>query len=347
MSTPRTNGSPEREQLGATNNTGEGITTGSQHIRLDTLAALQHLPADQLHLLVILDRLGTPMFLSRPGGREFIPPRAWQEMGPDGNRERLAYWHPGIAVCGRLSTASFAVVDVDTKNSGVIADAERFLRFAGVTPWCTVATPSGGRHYYLPADPAAKDYPADAHRYMPGLPGVEFYGRAHFLFLPGTLRPRYSMRGYEIIAGDESAARGDAAPLWALLARLDAARRRPEPPVSPRAPRPRFGPMAGQAGDRARRYTEKVLDGETETLAATGKGGRNGACYLAALKLGSRTLLTLDEVSARLEDACRVNGLLSEDGLHSVRQTIRSGFETGRRDPRPTPANSNDEGRAA
>jgi hypothetical protein len=309
------------------------------HLR--TLPSLSCLPADQLRLLAILDQLGTPLWFARQGGKEFLPPCGWQHLDATGNRERLAHWHPGMALCGRLSPATFGVLDLDTKNGGEIPDAERFLDLAGITPWCVVATPSGGRHYYLPAHPDARDYPAGRDRHFPGLPGAEFYGRTHFLFLPGTSRPKYQGRGYRIISGDEHLARADSGPLWSALARLDAARRQSVAPSSASRHRPYSGPLAGQGGaSRAELYATTVLQGEAEKVAATTKGYRSNALYHAALKSGSRTLLTLDQVTDALTDASRVNGHLDDDGAYEITATIRSGFEAGRRNPWPTPANT-------
>jgi hypothetical protein len=348
---PSTNSTPGLREAGGTDNSGQRATDNRipattdrpwPRDRLSGIASLSCLTAPTTTLLDLLDGLGTPMWCALPGGKEFLPPRGWQHLDATGNRERMSAWRPGMALCGRLSTSTFGLVDVDTKNGATLADAERFCAMVGVAPWCTIRTPSGGWHLYVPAHPDARDYPADGSRHFPGLPGVEFYGRAHFAYLPGTSRPKYDGAGYEITGGDPTAARGDSGPLWAVLARLDAARRQTPPPRRD-SPRAVSRPLAGQEGGRAQRYTDTVLHSEMETLSATAEGGRNMALFTACLKLGSRTLLPLDEVERACLDACRVNGLLGDDGAHAVCQTIRSGFERGRRDPRPTPANTPEE----
>ena len=347
---PQVNSAPGLRETGGTDNSNsQGITDNRisataerpwPRDRLSGIDSLSCLPTPTTTLLSLLDGLGTPMWCALPGGKEFLPPRGWQHLDATGNRERMSAWRPGMALCGRLAPSTFGLVDVDTKNGATLADAERFCAMVGVAPWCTIRTPSGGWHLYVPAHPDARDYPADGSRHFPGLPGVEFYGRAHFAYLPGTSRPKYEGRGYEITGGDPTATRGDSGPLWAVLARLDAARRKTVPPVRRDRHRAVSRPLAGQEGARAQRYTDTVLHGEMETLAATAEGGRNLALFTACLKLGSRTLLPLEDVERACLDACRINGLLGDDGAHAVCQTIRSGFETGRRDPRSTPANT-------
>lgn len=76
-----------------------------------------------------------------------------------------------------------------------------------------------------------------------------------------------------------------------------------------------------------------ALEDECQQLASMPRGsGRNAALNKAAYKLGR--LVGADElprhmVESELESACRANGLTADDGLASVRRTIRSGLGRG------------------
>jgi bifunctional DNA primase/polymerase-like protein len=84
-------------------------------------------------------------------------------------------------------------------------------------------------------------------------------------------------------------------------------------------------------------YGQAALDREIADLAAAAPGTRNhqlnrAAFALAQLVAGAE--LERDQVVERLLDACTRNGLVKDDGLHSVRLTMRSAFHAGLRQPR-------------
>jgi putative DNA primase/helicase len=93
--------------------------------------------------------------------------------------------------------------------------------------------------------------------------------------------------------------------------------------------------------DPARRaYCEAALADETKRVATTGRGGRNDQLNVAALKLGQLVAgewLDWGRVERSLEDAAHANRLVRDDGLESVRATIRSGLAAGMREPRDPP----------
>ncbi|GGB62978.1 hypothetical protein GCM10011316_38590 [Roseibium aquae] len=87
---------------------------------------------------------------------------------------------------------------------------------------------------------------------------------------------------------------------------------------------------------RGRKWAQKALRSECETVAKTLSGGRNDALNIAAVKLGHKIAagyLTRSEVEEALEQAASDCGLLHDDGLSAVRATIKSGLEAGLRDP--------------
>lgn len=115
-------------------------------------------------------------------------------------------------------------------------------------------------------------------------------------------------------------------PLWLLKLAID-------PPPPPKVDRK---PLRRDTADRVARYVEKALDGEVGRVTGT-KSGRNVQLFKSAANLGQLVgagvlpqNIAEDELY-RAADAC---GLVSEDGPHSVRQTIASGMRRGMQNPR-------------
>ncbi len=87
-------------------------------------------------------------------------------------------------------------------------------------------------------------------------------------------------------------------------------------------------------------YAEGAFRDEIEGLARTTTGERNNRLNIAALKLGEFVAAdALDEQRVRLAllDACRVNGLVDDDGERTVLATIESGMSKGLKQPRAIP----------
>jgi hypothetical protein len=84
-------------------------------------------------------------------------------------------------------------------------------------------------------------------------------------------------------------------------------------------------------------YAHAALQNEISRLAGTASGSRNHAlnrttfCLFQLVGAGK---LDRAETEARLIHACQANGLIADDGLASVRQTIRSASNAGLRNPR-------------
>lgn len=110
----------------------------------------------------------------------------------------------------------------------------------------------------------------------------------------------------------------------AALARAADLYRPPAPPA----------PVATEPTEiaHADRYVRAALEGEYADVSSCASGGRNQRLYESALKLG-RFLATSQATASDLEDtllrAADANGLLAEDGEHSVLATIRSGLRNG------------------
>lgn len=88
--------------------------------------------------------------------------------------------------------------------------------------------------------------------------------------------------------------------------------------------------------DAIRKHVEAALDGEL-ARARSHKGNRNNDLNAAAVSLGKLIpggFLNEAEVRGLLEQEAVNNGLVKDDGLHTVRATIDSGIEYGKRNPR-------------
>jgi hypothetical protein len=111
---------------------------------------------------------------------------------------------------------------------------------------------------------------------------------------------------------------------------------KPDRPVTGK-PSPHCKPVDDPAG---RAYVEAALADEVKRVATAFAGGRNDTLNTAALKLGQLVAggwLDQSRVERSLEDAAAANGLGRDDGLKSIRDTIKSGLKAGARDPRDPP----------
>jgi Protein of unknown function (DUF3987)/Bifunctional DNA primase/polymerase, N-terminal len=96
--------------------------------------------------------------------------------------------------------------------------------------------------------------------------------------------------------------------------------------------KPNGGGDHHQTGNREARYAEAALRNCAAELAAQQKPGRNNLLNVCALKMGAmaaRGWISRPAVADALYSACRVNGLVQEDGDDSVQKTLASGFEAG------------------
>ena len=136
-----------------------------------------------------LVRVGVAVFTASPGGTEFARPPGWSRTDPAQASLTLARWRPPDALCAVLG-GPVAVVDVDTRNGGDVDAVRGLLVWLGVVIFADVATPGGGRHFYVAGHP---DLPT-AHNLV-GFPGVDLQSFGSNVFLPGTNRPKYDGAG--------------------------------------------------------------------------------------------------------------------------------------------------------
>lgn len=125
--------------------------------------------------------------------------------------------------------------------------------------------------------------------------------------------------------------------LAALTARAEAmAPKREERPEPERPRSTSSAPRSNETGARA--WAAAALDGKAAELASLGEGGRNHALNASAYSMGTmiaRGWIDEPTVRAKLEDACRANGLWKDDGPFGVRATMTSGLRSGMANPHP------------
>lgn len=289
--------------------------------------------SDTFDFALALDRLGVAIFTASPVGLvdEFIHPPAWSSMTPDENADRIARYSSGDAVCGVMG-GLVAVVDVDPRNGGDIEAVRQLLAALSVRIFAEVATPGEGRHFYIAGHPDL----ATAHK-LTGYPGVDVLSFSSNVFLPGTRRPKYDGRGYEIVSNNLAALADGGDPdgaeqftAWVADHRPKAASFTPAPPWNGTPP------DARQAA-----YLTATLSNHKERISALAPdSGRNVALFNSAMSCGNYIAgAGMDETEAigALTDAATACGLLRDDGARSVQATIRSGLGNGRTRPRAVP----------
>ncbi len=96
-----------------------------------------------------------------------------------------------------------AAVDVDPPNGGDIEAVRDVLARLNVRIFAEVATPSGGRHFYVAGHPQLSVvHSSVANEKLPGYPGVDIPSLGCNVSLPGTRRSKYGGRGYWIVFDD-------------------------------------------------------------------------------------------------------------------------------------------------
>lgn len=131
---------------------------------------------------------GVPVFVAKPvplnwtGRTEFFYPDDWPYL--DANERHLEGWKPSYAVCA-VTGIEFDVLDIDPRNGGDFMEIA--LRESGIMPPIlgTVATPSGGSHYYIPRTHLRKHTPWTGVDLQAGHDNGTGRG---FVFIPPTRR---------------------------------------------------------------------------------------------------------------------------------------------------------------
>jgi hypothetical protein len=328
-------------------------TTGSD---AESSAEADAVVSGEHRLLADLLALGCTVWVGQPGwvgGPEIRRPKGWQDLDASGNEDRLRAFVAGRdALCLNTGTP-VAVVDVDVQNGGDVEQVRALLARLGVTIFAEVRTPGGGVHFYVHGHPdLVSTHSTEQNQKLPGFGGVDVQSFRCNVFLPSTSRPKYDGRGYAIISnvldrlamladGDDGGALALAD--WVAEQRADVlkAKARTTSAGAKEWTWDPCEPWNGTPPDRRQSaYLHAAVTGETDKVAKTASGGRNNSLFEAALKMGSYVAgAGLDEpvVIAALQAAAVTNGLTAEDGVQSVRATIRSGLRAGKKNPRAVP----------
>jgi hypothetical protein len=264
------------------------------------LASLSGLPLPQA--AVQLAEAGVPVVPCVPGEKRPLTRHGFHEASVD-LAQVEAWWHrwPAANIGIPTGTASGVdVVDVDRKPDGNGFDAFGRARRAGlVDGWVAVVrTPSGGAHFYYPADPGRPQpsWQAAAAR-------VDFRGTGGYVIVPpSAVTTDHGPAGYSLTAGGDREPRPVDA--TALREFLDP---RPEP-VEHRA----RGPVRSEDAKRLADWVGMRAEGE-----------RNRGLYWASCRLAEAGL-SLPEMVDALAPAGEGVGLPPRE----VVTTIRSAYRT-------------------
>lgn len=278
-----------------------------------------------------LHDLDVPIFTASPGGQEFQHPVGWSAFTAEGNEARLSRARSGDAVCG-LMGGRVAVVDVDARNGGDVETVRLLLAELGVTVFAEVGTPGGGVHFYVAGH---ADLPT-THRLV-GYPGVDVQSHGALVYLPGTARPKYGGRGYEVVM-DNLDALGDGGDPDGADALAGWVGEHIETKALAFDPSPVWDGTPPDGRQQA--YLDAAVRNQAERAGSAPSGQRNHAVFIAGLSLGNYVSgAGLDEarVVTALTEAAAVSGLVADDGIGTVRASIRSGLRCGKQQPRAVP----------
>lgn len=279
---------------------------------------------------------GWPVFPVVPGGKLPLVPSAHPvgdplrgscrgECGRDGHGlydastdpEHIASWWTTTsrANVGLRTGVAFDVLDVDVKDADGIATLASLLDEHGcLPPVPSVATPSGGLHYYF--------RPTGAGNGARFLPGLDWRGAGGYVVAPPS---NVDGKPYDWGVGPNTELCD--APAW-LVALL-------KPRTSPAPARNRA--PAGTAVRSPSAYAQRALEAEVGRLLLTPEGARNDALNRAAYYLGQLVAagaLDAREVVEALVVAAERIGLEAGE----IHDTIESGLNRGMAKPRRLPA---------
>lgn len=285
-----------------------------------------------LDTALALARAGHHVFPCHSGGTSVKRPMPGIFWGKDATNDeaRIKQWWqkwPDAAPALSLGKSRLIVIDADRhgKQDGVealgIIATEYGWDMSGVP---VVATPNDGSHWYFRLPDGEKH--GNAEGALKGS-GINVRGDGGYVIAPGAILA--DGRQYELI-GDIS----NPPVIFPWLLKLIKAGRADETPIV--SALPILSPRPSQnAGLKA--YVEQAMDSEFKAVASCGEGGRNIEVNRAAFSLGTMAgagWISDSEIYATLENAAAQCGLIKDDGIVSVRKTIKSGLTAGRGFPR-------------
>lgn len=232
-----------------------------------------------------------------------VPLVTWRTSASDRIEVIEAWWkewpdaligHPTGMRSSSRGAWCVTVIDVDVKKGATgpetLAMMEQQLGFLPET--CTSITRSGGQHRWFWTATEVRNSTSKIGRL--DAPGLDVRAEGGFVVVPPS-------EGYEWIGDSWLTPSGDVQLAELPHAWVEAMTARAKPVAVPR-------PLTVEVNLPGRRaYTDKALDAELRTLAATPQGERNGQLFKAAASLGGLVLagaLSRDGVAAALDSVC-------------------------------------------
>jgi hypothetical protein len=256
---------------------------------------------------LVLAGAGIPVFPCVAGGKRPLTPRGFLDATTDPGRIG-AWWRarPDANIAVPTGAASgLDVVDVDRRENGSGFAVFAAAQGAGVGDrWAmVVATPSGGAHYYYPADP---DRPQPS--WAGGAAHVDFRGDGGYVVVPPSTggAPDGAAAPYRIVRTLEHAGPVDAAELRAVVS--------PRPAAKPAHP---ARPGKALDGSRLAAWVADRVEGE-----------RNACLYWAAGRMAEAGQ-DMDRAARVLAPAAERAGLPATE----VAATIRSAYRHAKQAP--------------
>jgi len=269
---------------------------------------------------------GAYVFVAKPENKR--PLVEWRDKSttdPDTVREWFKQW-PNALPAIDLAKSGHVVIDGDRHGGpdGVCHAEQLFAERGLVTSAIpTVTTPQDGRHYWfkqpLEGEPITNsDKPVRDK-------GINVRGDGGYVIAPGALLP--DGRGYKRAPNTPStieAVRDGTVPVL------------PPSIVTLLRPNGHDSRAAKPTSSREEGYAQAALDNVARQLATVAEGSRNIELNNGALIMGHMVAsgwIGRATVEGRLFDAATACGLVKDDGPHSVRATIKSGLDTGEKEP--------------
>lgn len=231
-------------------------------------------------------------------------------------------------------TALFA--EFDAKDYGSLEAALTHIRQLDPPPTALICSGGGYHAYWLLTTPKGLFESSDtayasaalAHwvEYVGGDKGAKDLARV--LRVPGTYNHKYDPPRLVTTIDCEWTRRYELAQLVSIAE--DGVGRKLFESVTPA---PEVKPIKTTSTDtRYRQYALAALRNVTAELSSLAQGQRNVELYNKAVLLGGyipHGLLTRSEIEQQLEAAAHSCGLVSDDGLHAVKATVKSGIDNG------------------
>jgi|GEM_PF-1444160 len=211
---------------------------------------------------------------------------------------------------------SFDVIDIDPRNGG--SATWHATQVYAPTPFAVADTPGEGQHLYVA--------PTGCATLRVG--GIDYLAHRSWVYLPGTLRPKYNGAGYSWSQSPDLTRIGDPAPSY--RAALDAFRRT-DATYDVQLRQVRGGGLWNFDSSQSLLGRWGLFTHLSRLVAQATPGERNNFLHWAARK--AATVFGSDpelrSIAERyLIHACHENNLVTDDGEATCRATIQSGFDS-------------------